>query len=86
MIGGFDLVLLSEKDLGKLLDWAMGKFPIRSEWDQIEGIHSLSFYLPGHTDHQGIIQIICEDEPVRRWTAVIDVEFKEELLDYLESN
>lgn len=80
MIGGFDLVLLSEKDLGKVLDWAMGKFPVKSEWDK-EG---LWIYLPGHTDHQGIIQIICEDVPHRRWTVVMDVEFKDEVYDYIE--
>lgn len=77
-IGGYDLIVNSERALGKVLDWARDKFPVKSEWDE-EG---LWIYLPGHNDHQGMIQIICGET---NWTVVVDECFKEELDDYIEN-
>jgi len=76
--GGFDLVVTNEKTLGKVLDWAQSKFPVKSEWDLLDGVDSLWIYLPGHNDHQGIVQVICGKTD---WTVVVDTCFKDELLD-----
>ena len=72
-IGGFDLVVTDERTLKKVLDWARSKFPVKDEWDD----DGLWIYLPGHNDHQGMIQVICGKTD---WTVVVDVEFKDELL------
>jgi hypothetical protein len=80
-IGGFDLIVKTEEDLGKILDWAQSKFPVDSKWDNLDGTESLWIYLPGHNEWQGIVQVICGEKD---WTVVVDVEFAEELKAVLE--
>jgi hypothetical protein len=77
-IGGFDLVVTDEKTLGKVLDWAQSKFPVSSKWDNLNGTESLWIYFPGHNEWQGMVQVICGKTD---WTVVVDIEFKDELLD-----
>lgn len=74
--GGYDLIVDDEVTLGKVLDWAQSKFPVSSEWDD----DGLWIYLPGHNDWQGMIQILCDMNGCK-WTVVVDIEFKDELLD-----
>lgn len=75
-IGGFDLEVTSEEQLAKALDWVQSKFPVNDEWDE----ESLWIYLPGHNEHQGMVQVICGKDS---WTVVVDSCFGNELLDYL---
>jgi len=73
-IDGYDLTVTNEVTLGKVLDWARSKFPVKDEWDD----DGLWIYLPGHNERQGMIQVVCGKTD---WTVVVDTCFKDELLD-----